>query len=612
MNLPKTLLPRAVLVGLVLALLLAAIPAQAAKPIARPAISLGAVVDRTELKATVHAKAKLTRLELRIDNKKVQPWVKAHAGWKYTVKFPLDKISIGTHTAKLKVWNKNNHTAQRQWNFQKLAALALTVDKTAIQPGEKVLLSGQGFTPGTTVMISMGGVNTGAHYGSATADQNGSFTVEVMLDRYPNGSPLHAGTITLLAHNANGSEKSAVELNVMPAPAVSLDKSSIKPGEQVRMTGTGFTPGAAISVSLGGPNTGAGGNYGSVTADGNGTFALTLHLAQFPDGSPLHAGTVILVAHTPDSQEKATAQLQIQADPSISLNRTAIKAGEKVTVSGKGFTPGVTVWVALGAPNTGAGGNYGSAVADSTGRFTVDVVPARFPNGLPLTSGTIVLMAHTADFGEKAGAQLQVLPAPTIALDRTSIQPGDRVVVTGSGFSPGVPVIISAGWNTVEVGGNYGSTWTDAFGRFTVSVAPDRYPNGLPLQDGTIVLVAHTATWNESAAAWIQVLNRAPYAPSNLIITGVSKAATSAEPTTVGLQWRDNASNETGFRIQATFTRMYGGSDTQSWNVGPNVTNAKVTFTAGGINPITKACFTVTAFNGQGSSPPSNEVCQSL
>jgi SPX domain protein involved in polyphosphate accumulation len=67
-----------------------------------------------------------------------------------------------------------------------------------------------------------------------------------------------------------------------------------------------------------------------------------------------------------------------------------------------------------------------------------------------------------------------------------------------------------------------------------------------------------------------------------------------------------------GFRIQATYTRMNGGTDTQMWNVAANATTAQVSFVAGGINPVVKACFAVTAFNGPGDSLPSNEVCAVL
>jgi hypothetical protein len=513
----KITLPRLILAAMALVLVLGAIPAQAAKPNLAPAISLGPLSHREELRATINAKAKLTRIELRIDTTKVQPWVKAHAGWTYTIRYPLTKLAVGMHSARLQVWDQKNRSSQRQWQFQKLAQLALSADTSSIQPGEKVTLTGQGFTPGTAITVGMGGQNTGVggNYGSAVADRSGAFTVEVTPDKFPDGSPLHAGTITLVAHNRDGSEKASAELRILPAPKITLDKSSIKPGDEVRVTGEGFTPGAAISISLGAPNTGADGTYGSAVADNSGRFSLAVTLARYPDGSPLKPGTVVLLAHTADFADKASAQLQVQANPSLAASKTVVRVGEWVVLSGEGFTPGKVVTISLGGVNTGASGNYGTTIVDPSGRFSL-------------------------------------------------------------------------------------------------AVTLERYPNGLPLQAGPIVLVAHNPSWTEQASAQLRVVDRAPSAPSDLRITSLTKGGTSTEPTMVGLQWRDNASNETGFRIQATYTRMDGGTDTQVWNVAANATTAQVRFVAGGINPVSKACFTITAFNSQGGSAPSNEVCAVL
>jgi hypothetical protein len=119
----KTTLPRLILAAMALVLVLGAIPAQAAKPNLAPAISLGPLSHREELRATINAKAKLTRIELRIDTTKVQPWVKAHAGWTYTIRYPLTKLAVGLHSARLQVWDQKNRSSQRQWQFQKLPRL---------------------------------------------------------------------------------------------------------------------------------------------------------------------------------------------------------------------------------------------------------------------------------------------------------------------------------------------------------------------------------------------------------------------------------------------------------------------------------------------------------
>jgi hypothetical protein len=310
--------------------------------------------------------------------------------------------------------------------------------------------------------------------------------------------------------------------------------------------------------------------------------------------------------------EHALVGLQLLAEAAISLNKASIKPGEQVLVSGQGFTPGASISISIGPVNGGTGGTYGTAMADTNGRFSLPVTLTRYPDGSPLQPGPIVLVAHTADFSQKASAQLQVLAAPAVAIDKTVIQPGDAITLRGEGFVPGSTMILSMAPNGTAPAGDYGSAMVDAAGRFVLTTKLAQYPNGSPLQPGPLVLVAHDPAWSQRASIQIQIVDRAPSAPSDLRITSLTKGGTSTEPTMVGLQWRDNASNETGFRIQATYTRMNGGTDTQVSNVAANATTAQVRFVAGGINPVSKACFTITAFNSQGGSAPSNEVCAVL
>jgi hypothetical protein len=362
-------------------------------------------------------------------------------------------------------------------------------------------------------------------------------------------------------------------------------------------------------VSIGPVNGSTGGNYGTAQADTNGRISLPVTLARYPDGSALIPGTIVLVAHTADFSQKASAQLQVLATPAIALDKTRIQPGDKVMITGTGFTPGTAISISLGAANTGASGNYGAAVIDANGRFSLAVTPERYPNGLPLQAGPSVLTAHNASWTEQASAPLQVV---TLTAAPATIQPGDPVTLRGEGFTPGSTMILSMSVNGAAPDGNFGSAVVDASGRFVLTAKLTQYPSGSPLQPGPLTLVMHDPAFSQRATAQIQVVDRVPAAPSDLRLASLTKGATNAEPTVAGLQWRDNASNETGFRIQATFTRMNGGTDTQVWTVPANSTSARVSFVAGGINPVSTACFTVTAFNSQGDSPPSNEVCASL
>jgi hypothetical protein len=248
-------------------------------------------------------------------------------------------------------------------------------------------------------------------------------------------------------------------------------------------------------------------------------------------------------------------------------------------------------------------------VADASGRFSLAVTLERFPGGLPLQAGSLVLAAQSLSTGEQATAQLQIV---TLSAAPLTVKPGESVALTGQGFKPGATITLRMASSGAEPAGNYGTAVVDAAGRFVLTARLTQYPGGSPIRPGAVVLVATDPATGQRASVQIVIADSAPAAPADLRITSLLKGATSAEPTRVGLQWRDVASNETGFRVTALYTRMNGGTDTQVWHVLANATTAQVSFVAGGINPVAKACFTVTAFNSQGDSLPSNQVCAAL
>jgi hypothetical protein len=78
-------------------------------------------------------------------------------------------------------------------------------------------------------------------------------------------------------------------------------------------------------------------------------------------------------------------------------------------------------------------------------------------------------------------------------------------------------------------------------------------------------------------------------------------AATVASASRVNLRWRDNSSNESGFRIER---RIGTGSWSQIASVGANVTS----FASNGLRASTNYEYRVRAYNGSGTSAYSNAV----
>jgi len=100
--------------------------------------------------------------------------------------------------------------------------------------------------------------------------------------------------------------------------------------------------------------------------------------------------------------------------------------------------------------------------------------------------------------------------------------------------------------------------------------------------------------------------------PGTLTIVSHRQDASSDLPTTVTLAWADHVIGETGFRIEATFVRLHGSTDTQALDLPAETEQADFHFIAGGINPVKTACFTVHAVLAGGDGPLSSEACLDL
>ncbi len=105
---------------------------------------------------------------------------------------------------------------------------------------------------------------------------------------------------------------------------------------------------------------------------------------------------------------------------------------------------------------------------------------------------------------------------------------------------------------------------------------------------------AGDSAYSNTASAVTQAAPAVPNAPSNLAATAVSKSQ-------INLSWTDNATNETGFRIErckgATCTNF-----TQIATMGANVTS----YADSGLRANTTYSYRVRAYNAGGDSAPSN------
>jgi hypothetical protein len=178
--------------------------------------------------------------------------------------------------------------------------------------------------------------------------------------------------------------------------------------------------------------------------------------------------------------------------------------------------------------------------------------------------------------------------SPTMSVSPASGPPGQKVTLTGQGFTayPGDQVEIdisidygNGNWDLLVAGAAY--PVPDSNGNFSVSVT---IPSNAPPGD----LLAISSISEPEADAFFTVTGSsgtgtsAPAAPSNLAVTAVDQ-------NDIKLTWHDNSSNETGFEIN---------NGVVSRDAGANSTS----YTWGGLAPGTYMCFKIRSYNSAGDS----------
>jgi hypothetical protein len=119
------------------------------------------------------------------------------------------------------------------------------------------------------------------------------------------------------------------------------------------------------------------------------------------------------------------AGLHIPVEPTITLSPTTGGPGTRVLVTGSDFPATTTLAVRLGPPDVGATPQtYGEATSDTAGRFQLAFdMPARWPDGSPVTEEEIVVVVLNEDGSVKAVAPFLFQPA-VVATPSPSHSPG--------------------------------------------------------------------------------------------------------------------------------------------------------------------------------------------
>lgn len=315
-------------------------------------------------------------------------------------------------------------------NIPVAAGPIIVVNPGLVAPGGRAVVEGSGFDAGATVVLALKAKATSSKGRTVTtvkADKNGSISAPI---RMPDTGS--AAAAFLVAQQSN-SEKIAEAQLVAGGGigSVKINKAAGKPGDSVRLNIRGFGPGEPIDVYWGRV---AGKPVAKLTADGSGGIGRAdIKVGVAPTGS----STLVLVGRK--TKTTATAPFEMLGlFPSVKSSPYALKSGEQIALSAKGFAPGERVLFYI---NSASGVPAFTANADGNGN--VGDVAFEVPFGL---QGKQNLTAIGDQTRAVVRSGFQVLPyTPTAEPSTYSGKPGTGISFYVSGFAPKERVVIYAG-----------------------------------------------------------------------------------------------------------------------------------------------------------------------
>ena len=298
---------------------------------------------------------------------------------------------------------------------------AVVADPGVVGVGDALTVTGTGFPPSSEVTVGYvddEGTTVATH--RVTTDETGAFT-DVTGD--PDGGDADGGDTGPDGGDTSGGDTDGSEGPGDADPSLEVDPGTVRPGEQLTTSGSGFPPSTEVTVTYV-DSSGRTIATSTVTTDETGAFTDTIAV---PAGTP--AGTLTIIATAGERTAPATARV---IRLGIGLDHPARQRGEVQVGRGTGYAPGTVVHAFMSsAPVV----DLGTRVADADGEVTFTwTVPASAGLGTHMFSLTAEGYADQAATFEVVGAPAAP-GSPTAPAAPTDtplpIGPGD---LAGTGF----------------------------------------------------------------------------------------------------------------------------------------------------------------------------------
>ena len=295
-------------------------------------------------------------------------------------------------------------------------------------------------------------------------------------------------------------------------PLVRFSATTLKVGDKLGITGSGYPAGVKLRVSLKYPDSNQFGSFATPTTDAAGNFTTQATLDNYDNGKPLDAGKVFVIVGTPDSTTAASAAITLVAaqpvpayNPVVKASQTTVKRGQEIVLSGSGFPANIDLGVNGGVQNPA--NDYGMVKTDAAGNFSLKLTVGT----KNVSDGLYFIFASTADFKWQNKVQLDILPAnpattvasaynPVVKASQTTVKRSQEIVLTGSGFPATTDLSVRGG--VQNPGNDYGMVKTDEMGNFSMKLT-------IPVEnvyDGLYFIYASTTDFKRQNKVQLNIL----------------------------------------------------------------------------------------------------------
>jgi hypothetical protein len=314
---------------------------------------------------------------------------------------------------------------------------------TTTAVGDKITLSGTGFSGSSKVSIYLDDANTNT---TAATNPVGTFTEKQLAIPV-----ISAGTHVLTVKDASD-HSASITLNT--SQSITLNPRSGPGGTEITITGGGFTPNKTVSIKYKGIDIAT--TPASISSDSNGSFTAVVKAPGYASG----AYSIIV------TQGTLIADASFTQTSTANVDRTSGPIGSTVTASGSGFNANAKITIKYD------GTDLLTSNADTGGLFSASF---KIPAGQP-GQHKIVITDSINSFPSIFTA------TPAASLDTATGNTGSDINVSGNAFTPGSTIKIK--FDSIDSA----STAADSSGAFSTGIkipVGKGGPHNITISDGT-------------------------------------------------------------------------------------------------------------------------------